>query len=105
MSSKSKKKSKVKNDKIKLKEIAREDIAPTNDAKSTLKNESAKPYSAKRKPEYKVKVLAGLDNQNAEKYETAVAAALSSTGGDYELLCVVPSPDSQKLIAFFKLSK
>jgi len=109
MSSKSKqkdrKKSKVKKDKIKLKEIAREDISPASAAESTLDKKSSQTTSAKKKSAYKVKILAAFDGQNGKKYEETAAAALNSVGGGYELFCILPSPDSQKLIAFFKLAK
>ncbi|HLM00636.1 MAG TPA: hypothetical protein VK400_06240 [Pyrinomonadaceae bacterium] len=117
MASKSKKKDKKKsksNDKIELEEIDEAAVAAaetetTNPTLLVLPGEVAAAseiLDLNRKPGCKVKVLPSPDGQDDKKYEEAAAAALNSPDVDgYELLSVLPSADSKKLIAFFKLSK
>lgn len=112
MSSKSKKKdkkkSKTKNDKIELTEIDETAnptliILPDEVAASLATAESS---ALSQKAGYKVKVFPALNAQTDKKYEEAASAALNSPDFDgYELLSVLPSIDSKKLVAFFKLSK
>lgn len=124
MSSKSKKKdkkkSKTKNDKIKLEEISAEVAAPPQTTAKSTPAKTKPQTAARRAPaktasqssdevqdgNYKVKVIPALASQTNAKYEETTAAALNSAGGDgYELVSVLPSADSKKLVAFFKLSK
>jgi hypothetical protein len=107
MSSKSKKKdkkkSKTKNDKIELTEIE-EATNPTRSDEDSA--DSSEASALEQKVGYKVKVFPALGAQTNKKYEDAASAALNSPDFDgYELLSVLPSSDSKKLVAFFKLSK
>jgi hypothetical protein len=111
MSSKSKKKdkkkTKSKDEKIELTEIDETSagssllVLPDGDDAS-----SSGILGLNQKPSSKLKILPALDGQDDSIYEEAVSAMLNSPDFDgYELLSVLPSSDSRKLIAFFKLSK
>ena len=98
---KDKKKSKNQNDKIELKQIAEEEIVAA--PKPTSAKTAPEPVAAKENGDYKVKIIPAPGSQTNIKYEETTAAALNSIAGEgYKLLCVLPSADSKKLVAFFK---
>lgn len=117
MASKAKKKDKKKskkNDKIELEEIDETTVAAAaeetaNPSLLVLPGEVeafSEITGSNPKPGCKVKILPAFDGKDDKKYEEAVAGWLNSPDFDgYELLSVLPSADSKKLIAFFRLSK
>lgn len=95
MSSKQKdksKKSKEKPGKIKLEELASEEIsAPGNTV-------------SKQNWKYEVKLITTWNTgQNEKEYEETVSEILNSAGSKgFEVISILPAKDSKKLIAFFK---
>ena len=104
---KDKKKSGKGKDKIELHEISAEDVTqtPTPQKKASAKK-TADAETIEAKPVCKVQIIPTLNSKTGKNYEETTAAALNATVAEgYELLCVVPSADAKKLVAFFRLSK
>ena len=103
---KDKKKSGKSKDKIELREISAEDVAQTPAPQKKTSGKKTATETVEAKPVCKVKVLPALNSKTDKNYEETTAAALNATIAEgYELLCVVPSADAKKLVAFFRLSK